>query len=244
MKLGKEDMATIAALGHGSHDIKWADAVRLIEHLGSISDHGKNKALLKVGDQKVILNVPSGKSLTTEEMAELRHFLRTAGVNFSDPSSEYTSPSEEDASEPGYAAAESPWIVVIDHHAARIYSASESSRPDPIGTVKPLDPHGFHRHLVHRSQTRLQGQRIPEDHAFYEEIAQVLAPAPSIILVGDGTGKSNAAAFLKHYLEHHHSTIAGRVISEERADLSGLTDPQIEAIAERYRSLTSPHRSG
>lgn len=225
MPLKNDQLKLLAALTHGSHDVKWADVVRLIDHLGSVEDHGHHKVMLRIGDEQTVFTIPGGKALTTEEMSNLKDFLKRANVNMADPTRGDHPPEQETETGP------LPWIVVIDHHAARVYCASEGSRPDPLGTVRPADPHGFLRHLIHRPQTRLEGQRIPEDHAFYEEIAKTLAPAASIILVGHGTGASNAASFLRSYLDHHHSTIARRIVREETADLSALTEPQIEAIA-------------
>jgi hypothetical protein len=59
-------------------------------------------------------------------------------------------------------------------------------------------------------------------------------PANEIVLIGHGTGKSNAAEFLMTYLKTHHSAIAQRVRGVEMADLSALTDPEIEAIAKKH----------
>lgn len=178
----------------------------------------------------MIFAVPGGKSLlSSEEMAELKRFLRHAGVDPGAPAP--TRPAQPEETAP------SPWVVVIDHHTAHIYCAGapEGPRPESLGVYKPYDPHGFLRHLIHRAQTRLQGQRSPEDPAFYEEIARSLVSAPAIVVVGHGSGKSSAAAFLMSHLERHHSTIAARVIRQEQADLSALTEAQIEALAECYR---------
>jgi hypothetical protein len=47
-------------------------------------------------------------------------------------------------------------------------------------------------------------------------------------------GKSNAADFLKEYLKTHHPGISRRVIATENADLSAVTEPEIEALAKRH----------
>ncbi len=124
-------------------------------------------------------------------------------------------------------------VVVIDHHAARLFQELASGAEKET-TVKPDDPRGFHRHLIHRKEAHYKGERAPEDTAFYEQIAKALASAKEIILIGHGTGKSNAAVFLDEYLKTHHSTVHQRITATETADLSAMTEPQMEAVAKKH----------
>ena len=124
-------------------------------------------------------------------------------------------------------------VVIIDHHSARLYQNAGGGGESEV-TVKPHDPQGFHRHLIHRKEAHYQGERVPEDTAFYEQIAKDLVPAKEIILIGHGTGKSSAVEFLAEYLKKHHAQISQRVITTEMVDLSALTDPQIEALARKH----------
>lgn len=124
-------------------------------------------------------------------------------------------------------------VVIVDHHSARLYQ-NAGGGGESEATVKPDDPHGFHRHLIHRKEAHYQGERVPEDTAFYEQIAKDLVPAQEIILIGHGTGKSSAVEFLVEYLKKHHVAIFQRVVATELVDLSALTDPQIEALARKH----------
>ena len=83
-------------------------------------------------------------------------------------------------------------------------------------------------------EAHYSGERVPEETSFYEEIAKDLAPANEIVLIGHGTGKSSAVEFLMDYLKTHHSEIAQHVRGVETADLSALTEPEIEAIAKKH----------
>jgi hypothetical protein len=235
MNLRKGHVATLTSLLHGklSHDVKWNDIVGLIEHLGVVEDHGHSKIRFRIGTEQSIFHRTNEKTLTTEELSRFRQFLKSAAVTFPDQDVNKIVAPEANPH------VDLPWVVVIDHHVARFYHATGRSRADSDGKIVPLDPHGFHRHLLHRNQTRLEGQRIPEDHQFYEEVTNVLKHAPAIVIIGHGTGKSNAADFLKAYLEKHHGYIADRIVAEDTVDLSVLTDPQIEAIAERH--YAAPH---
>ena len=120
-------------------------------------------------------------------------------------------------------------IVVIDHHAAHVYHDVGGSRPTDERKVQPYDPYNFHHHLIHRKEAHYRGERVPEEDSFYEEIAKDITPANEIVLIGHATGKSNAADFLKEYLKTHHPDISRRVIATESADLSAVTEPEIEA---------------
>jgi ABC-type phosphonate transport system ATPase subunit len=88
--------------------------------------------------------------------------------------------------------------------------------------------------LIHRREAHYHGERVPEDITFYEEIAKELIPAEEIVLIGEGTGKSSAMEFLAEYLKKHHPTIFQRVIATEIADLSALTEPELEGMAKKY----------
>ena len=125
-------------------------------------------------------------------------------------------------------------IVVIDHHAAHVYQDLGGSRPADEHKVRPYDPYNFHHHLIHRKEAHYRGERVPEEDSFYEEIAKDITPANEIVLIGHATGKSNAADFLKEYLKTHHPDISRRVIATESADLSAVTEPEIEALAKRH----------
>jgi hypothetical protein len=122
-------------------------------------------------------------------------------------------------------------IVVIDHHITRLYQDLGESVPEEEATVRPYDPHGFHRHLIHRKEAHYQGGRVPEEASYYEQVAGDLIHATEIVLIGHGTGKSSAVDFLAAYLTKHHPTISERVIATETVDISALTEAEIEEIA-------------
>src|SRR5208282_445404 len=108
----------------------------------------------------------------------------------------------------------------IDHRSARIYQNTDDSVPEEKTTVKPYDPFGFHRHLIHRKEAHYQGERVPEEASFYDEVAKDLGHADEIIVIGHGTGTSSAGDFLVEYLKKHYAAIASRIIAVEKLDLS------------------------
>lgn len=125
-------------------------------------------------------------------------------------------------------------IVLIDHHRARLFEPALEGRLTETDHLEPSDPHGFERHLEHRKEAHYKGQRVPEADEFYERIAQRLRSAPSILLLGDATGKSGAMRYLLDYLKKRHKEISDRVVAAQDADLSAISLGEIEEIARRY----------
>ncbi|WP_263379460.1 hypothetical protein [Granulicella paludicola] len=201
-------------------NLSWSDTLDLIGRLGQVEPHGSDEFVFTVGTQRAFFKHPHTHDLGVEEVARLRKFLREAGPEVA----------AETASQP------CRMIVVIDHHVARVYQDLNEKVPESEHSVHPYDPFGFHHHLIHKKEAHYQGERVPEEKSFYEEVAQDLLPADEIVLIGHGTGKSNAADHLFEYLKKSHHDISSHVIATENADLSALTEPEIEAIAKRHRS--------
>jgi hypothetical protein len=199
-------------------NLSWSSVVDLIGQIGEVKPHGNDEFTFIVGSQKEIFRRPSTHNLEVDEIARLRKFLRDAEVQ---TKSAQPSPLGR-------------MVVVIDHHAAHIYHDTGATRPEDETTVKPYDPFGFQHHLIHRKEAHYRGERVPEEDSYYEEISQDLAHAQSIVLIGHATGKSNAAVFLAEYLKAHHPETFQRIIATETADLSALTEPEIEQIASKH----------
>jgi hypothetical protein len=200
-------------------NLAWSAVVDLIGQIGEVKPHGNDEFNFIVGSQSELFKRPTTHNLEVDEIARLRKFLRAA----------------EFQGKPAEAYPLGRMVVVIDHHAAHIYHDTGGSRPEDEATVKPYDPFGFQHHLIHRKEAHYKGERVPEEDSYYEEIAQDLAHAASIVLIGHATGKSNAAVFLSEYLKAHHPETFQRIIATETADLSALTEPEIEAIARKHR---------
>jgi hypothetical protein len=208
------------SLLHGKlpRTLHWSDALELIAHLGRVEPRGDNEFAFVVGGQREFFKQPHTPEFGVEEVSRLRRFLKMAASE--SPAGEFSQPCR--------------MVVVIDHHAAHVFNDLGRTRLQDEVTIKPYDPYHFHRHLVHRKEAHYQGDRVPEETSFYEEVARALAPANEIVLIGHGTGKSSAVEVLADYLRRHHPDISRLVKATEIADLSSLTDAQAEAIAKRH----------
>jgi hypothetical protein len=196
--------------------VRWDDALELIEHLGRVETHGGEEFAFVVGTHRELFKRPHGQDLGIDEVSRLRKFLKAAGGG----------PEAAEQAQP-------TTVVVIDHHSARVFHGQAAV------AVKPYDPHHFHHHLIHRKEAHYEGDRVPEETSFYEEIAAALVPAQEIVLVGHGVGKSSAVDVLLSYLKSHHADVARRVKKVEVVDLSALSEAQIEAIVKRSLNAAS-----
>jgi hypothetical protein len=213
-----EELLESLVAGKLPRNLSWNAVVDLIGQIGEVQPHQNDEFVFTVGSQREFFKRPSSHNLDVEEISRLRRFLKEAGV----------------AGKPAPANEIGRMVVVIDHHAAHIYHDLGGSKPQDEVTVKPYDPFGFQHHLIHRKEAHYKGEHVPEEDSWYEEIAADLVHAKAIILIGHGTGKSSAADFLSEYLKTHHPETFQRIIANETADLSALTEPEIEAIAKKH----------
>jgi hypothetical protein len=208
------------SLLHGKlpRSLHWSDVVELMGHLGQVQAHGGDEFAFVAGTRREVFKRPQTPEIGVEEVSRLRKFLKAAGSE--SPSTKFIQPGR--------------MIVVIDHHAAHIFHDLGGSRRHDGSTVTPYDPHHFHHHLIHRKEAHYEGDRVPEETSFYEEVAAALVSANDIVLIGHGTGKSSAVSVLKEYLDSHHIDLSRRVTASETVDLSAVTQPEIETIAKRH----------
>lgn len=223
----------LESLIHGKlpRNLTWSAVVDLIAQIGEVQPHGHDEFLFVVGSKRELFKRPSSHDLDVEEISRLRHFLHEAGAQAGVPAGIPDKPAQ--ASQSGR------MVVVIDHHAAHVYRGQGGNLAEDGAAVKPYDPFNFQHHLIHRKEAHYVGERVPEEHSWYEAIAQDLAHAAEIVLIGHATGTSNAAVFLSAFLKKHHPETFQRIIATETVDLSALTEPEIEAIAKKDFSRQS-----
>ena len=212
-----------------AHNLNWMDVVALMEKIGVVHRRTEDKFGFDVAGEHYAMHKPHSKDLSSSEVADLRHFLQRAGWST--------------AGAPAAAAAAQPaalsLLVAVDHHGARIYRINAASADAAKLEIRPYDPYHFLHHLTHKDQSREQGQRAPEEPAFYQQVAEALAMAGRIVVVGHGTGKSNAGQHLMEYLRTHRHETYQRVVREMEADLSAVTPPQLLQLAQQALSRSA-----
>jgi hypothetical protein len=126
---------------------------------------------------------------------------------------------------------EAHWLLVIDHHEARIFrSEMHGSIPEQI---LPHEPEDYFRH-AHNSKEVSRGQEKPDRNSFFEPVAKVLQAAGQILIFGTGTGTSSEMEQFVAWAKLHHPELAGRIVGSVTVDEHHLTTDQLLAKAREF----------
>ena len=123
-------------------------------------------------------------------------------------------------------------VVVVEFHRASIFPTDSSPGELPEHVVA-TDPRGrFHK--VNHHAGNPGGIYEADSPEYWEAITEAVAPAGSILLVGHGTGKANAAQHWLDYVERHRKDVAAKVVADVVVDIDALDDRQILRLAQQY----------
>jgi hypothetical protein len=197
-----------------SHNLEWRDVHALLDKLGeTVHEHNGNLKVTRNG-QILVLHAPRHKDVAEmDELMSLRHFLER-------------SEKASDRSD-----LQVHWLLVIDHHEARIFHVEMSGTlPQRILPYKPED---YFRH-AQDSKDKSRGQDKPEPNTFFEPVATALqAPGP-ILIFGTGTGTSSEAEQFSSWLKVHYAELADRVVGLVAVDEHHLSESQLFAKARDF----------
>jgi hypothetical protein len=204
-----------------SHDLDWRDVRFLFDRLGHVSTeaNGHVKAT-RNGHTHIFPRIQTNGIMGVDEIMELRHFLLR---------------SETSAPETGEK--EGHWLVVIDHHEARIFrSEMHGSVPRQILPHRPED---YFRH-AHNSKDFSRGQEKPDANSFFEPVARALKGAGKILIIGSGKGTGSEMEQFDGWMTRHHPELARRIIGSLVADQHHLTEAQLLAKAREFYANVPP----
>ena len=71
-----------------SHNIRWADTISLLEHVGEVEERHDGKFKITVGPETEIFERPQSKDIGTQMVVDLRRMLRNAGFDPKKPGEE------------------------------------------------------------------------------------------------------------------------------------------------------------
>jgi hypothetical protein len=63
-----------------SHNIEWKDVLHLLQTIGTVRDGGHDTTHATVNGHTVMLHHTHEKTLTGDQVMQLRHFLRASGI--------------------------------------------------------------------------------------------------------------------------------------------------------------------
>lgn len=205
-----------------SHNLEWHDVRALLGKLGEVAEEHNGNLKVTRNGQVLVLHAPRTKDVAEmDDVMTLRHFLER---------SEKVQP---DANEK-----ETHWLLVIDHHEARIFHAEmEGAIPQRI---LPHEPEEYFRHAKD-SKDSSRGQEKPDPNTFFEPVAQALRSPGPILIFGTGTGASSEMEQFTTWSKTHYPELAKRIIGSLAVDEHHLSEGQLLAKAREYYAASPAH---
>jgi len=198
-----------------SHNLEWRAVRALMGRIGEVTEEPNGNLKVVRNGRTLVLHPHRTKDVAdTEELMALRHFIE-----------------ESEGAPAGAPAEEAHWLLVIDHHEARIFrSEMRDAVPHQILPHKPED---YFRH-THNSKDFSRGREKPDPNSFFEPVARALQAAGRILVFGTGTGTGSEMEQFSAWLGQHHPEVARRVIGSVVVDENHLTDGQLLAKARDF----------
>jgi hypothetical protein len=194
-----------------SHNLEWREVRTLFEHIAEVVEQPNGNLRVTLHGETLVLHPSRTKDVTEiDELMAIRHFIQR---------SEKAAPA---------AASASHWLVVINHHEARIFR-SEMRNAVPERII-PHAPDEFFRHAPN-SQDFARGQEKPDPNSFFEPVVRALQGEGKILLFGTGKGTSSEMNQFVIWLRHRHPEVARRIVGTEVIDEHHLTEAQLLAKA-------------
>jgi stalled ribosome rescue protein Dom34 len=113
-------------------------------------------------------------------------------------------------------------VVWIDHQRATAWHFTPTEQQSSV--VHAQDQH----QRVHSRKTAHGGHKSPADHHFFDDVAQALAGAHEILLIGPAQTKQEFAA----YLRSRYPELGKSIVAIENADHP--TDAQVLSYARHH----------
>jgi hypothetical protein len=201
-----------------SHNLQWHDVHALFRHIAQVAEEPNGNLKVTRNGQFLVLHPPRTKDVgDTEELMALRHFLQR---------SETAMPATHET--------EAHWLLVIDHHEARIFRAEmQGAAPQRI---RPHSPVGHFRH-EQNSQNLSRGREKPDPNSFFEPVAKALSAGGPVLVFGSGTGTSSEMDQFIAWAKIHQAELAKRIIGSLVVDEHHLSEGQLlEKAREFYAS--------
>ncbi len=206
-----------------SHNLQWHDVHALFRHLAVVEDEPNGNLRATRNGQTIVLHPPRTKDVAdTDELMALRHFFARS----------------ETALPPAPRLAEAPahWLLVIDHHEARIFCTEmDGARPKRIRPHQPA-------HLNHTPNSKdfTRGQEKPDPTTFFEPVAQALAAAGPVLIFGHGKGNASEMDQFVAWVKVHHPALAGRIIGAQVVDDHHLNESELLGNAREFYAAQHP----
>lgn len=123
------------------------------------------------------------------------------------------------------------WVLIINHHEARIFDSAHRGT-NPI-TVRPLQSEDSILNAT-RFDPYSRGQEKPHTHSYFNPIADALAGADRIVILGSGHGMANEMDQFIDWLRDHRPALAARIAGSLIVDEHHMTDNEMLALTREH----------
>jgi hypothetical protein len=207
-----------------AHNLAWRDVHALFRHLCAVEEEANGNLKVTRHGQTLVLHPPQTKDVAeNDELIALRHFLERSDQGPTD------------------SAAGSPrWLLVIDHHVARIFQA-EAPGTEAKEVRSDVVPDHF-RH-AHKSKDFTRGEEKPDPNTYFGPVIKALQTAGPILVFGTGKGSGSEMEQFVAWAKRHQPDIDRRIVGTTAVDEHHLTDDQLLAKARGiFASLALIHQ--
>lgn len=196
-----------------SQPLEWRAVRALLENLGHVAEEPNGNLKVTRNGHIIVLHPPRTKEdvASLDELTALRQFLEQSAE---------VPPVKNDIAV--------HWLLVIDHHEARIFRAEiRGAIPEQILPHAPAD--NFRQ--APNSQNFTRGKEKPDPSSFFEPVARALQAGGPILVFGTGTGMSSEMDQFMAWAKLRHPDLADRIIGSAVVDEHHLTEGQLLAKA-------------
>jgi len=201
-----------------SHNLEWRDVIAMMDEMGTVEEKDQGHLIFTINHVSRGFHRAQDKNVSDiQQVVDLRHFLKSA------ENVPQTTESED--------AGGSRLLVVINQDEALVFrSQAKNSLPEEL---HPYDPKSLLHHLKNTIGED-KASHLPENVTYYREIADTVADAREILLMGDGTGAACAMTHFQDYLTAHHPDTAKKIVGALAIDSAALTEGQFLADARAF----------
>lgn len=184
----------------------------MFRQLAAVEEESNGNLRVTRNGQVLVLHPSYTKDVAdTDELMSLRHFIERSETVI-----------------PLASVKEEHWLLVIDHHEARIYrSEMDAAAALRIVPHQPVNPTGSTKEFA-------KGKDLPDPHSFFEPVAQALQTGGPVLIFGSGKGKSSEMDQFVNWLKQHHPPLASRVTGCIVVDEHHLTEGQLLSKAREF----------
>jgi hypothetical protein len=120
-------------------------------------------------------------------------------------------------------------IAAITHDETRVWLLNDDSQ-HPVLQLTRREP--AHVHVRQAQAHHGHASEIGEVDYFHE-IAEILENASTVVLLGHGTGKANAADRFEQHVREHHKLVAMKIAVSSNVNIPAMGDADIVSRARR-----------